>query len=350
MYKSSVKNLSHGEAVQVFADLGEKRYRAKQLFNWLYEKNVDSFFKMTNFSKDLRNQLECNYSISPIVVEDRLISDADCTQKFLFRTYDGNFIEALLIQNDREADGRVTICLSSQIGCAMGCRFCQTARIGFKRNLNVAEILDQVCQIRRITGLKNNNIVFMGMGEPLLNYINVLKAADIMNYSFGFHISVRKITISTCGIRDGIERFIDEGRLYNLAISLNDTMPDKRRVNMPVEKRYPISDIVNLLNNKFPASRNRLTIEYVMRRDNISYEDAKRLKRMFKYNRIKLNLIKLNSGEHDYEIPSDDEVMRFAEALEIMNIPITMRRSFGNDINGACGQLSGQREAYHSVR
>ena len=198
---------------------------------------------------------------------------------------------------------------------------------------------------RRISGQRNNNIVFMGMGEPFMNYDNVLRAAEIMNYSFGFHISVRKITISTSGVRAGIERFIDEQRPYNLAISLNDTLPEKREQIMPVERSNPFAEISELLNRKFPASRNRLTVVYVMRKDNISREDAKRLKKMFRYDRIRLNLIPLNEGTHGFEPPSEEEVARFIKELEIMNVPITVRKSFGRDISGACGQLSGKRYA-----
>jgi 23S rRNA (adenine2503-C2)-methyltransferase len=204
MNKSFIKNLSLQEIETLFLELGEKPYRAKQLVNWLYEKNIDSFSQMTNFTKELRKNLEDIYSLSALTLEERQISKTDDTEKYLFKTQDNNYIESVLIKNDTNEKERITLCVSSQAGCAMGCRFCQTAKIGFKRNLETAEILDQINQVRRVSGLINNNIVFMGMGEPFLNYDNVLKAADIMNYSFGFHISVRKITISTCGITDSI--------------------------------------------------------------------------------------------------------------------------------------------------
>ncbi|MBN2401426.1 MAG: 23S rRNA (adenine(2503)-C(2))-methyltransferase RlmN [Spirochaetes bacterium] len=342
MTKSLIKNLSLSEVESLFRELGEKPYRAKQLFNWLYEKNIDSFSEMTNFSKELRKTLEDNYSISALALEERQISKIDDTEKYLFRTYDGNYIESVLIKNDTNEKERLTICISSQAGCAMGCRFCQTAKIGFKRNLETAEILDQINHVRRVSGLINNNIVFMGMGEPFLNYDNVLKAADIMNYSFGFHVSVRKITISTCGITDAIERFTDEKRAYNLAISVNDTDPDKRQKNMPVEKKFPVAGIIDLFERKFPISRNRLTIAYVMRKDNISESDAKRLKKIFRNARIKLNLIPLNPGVHKLDAPSQEEMDAFIKDLEIMNVPVSVRKTYGADIDGACGQLSGK--------
>ncbi|MCL1910787.1 MAG: 23S rRNA (adenine(2503)-C(2))-methyltransferase RlmN [Leptospirales bacterium] len=343
MRKTLIKNISLPEADEWFASAGEKPYRGRQLFNWMYERNTASFHDMTNFSKELRQRLDDEFLLTPLVLEERIISKVDGSEKYLFRTMDECYIESVLIKSNTGGDNeRLTLCVSSQIGCRMGCAFCSTARMGFVRNLETAEILEQLAQVRRITGLKNNNIVFMGMGEPLLNYDNVIKAADIMNYSFGFHISVRKITISTCGIGKGIERFIDEGRQYNLAISLNDTEPEKRRVNMPVEKKYPFADIAAMLERKMPSSRNRLTVEYVMRRDNISRDDAARLKKLFRRSRIKLNLIPLNSNGNG-ESPNTDEIESFLNELAIMNVPVSVRASAGSDICGACGQLAGKR-------
>lgn len=345
MDKKFIKSLGLEDLEGYFISIGEKRYRARQIMIWLYEKNVDSFDAMTNVSKELRGTLEEKFTINALSLEERLVSAVDGSEKYLFRTRDGNFIESVLIRNEGAEDGRITVCLSSQVGCAMGCRFCETAKLGFIRNLEAGEILDQLCHVRRISGQRNNNVVFMGMGEPFMNYDNVIRAAEIMNYSFGFHVSVRKITISTSGVVAGIERFIDEERPYNLAISLNDTVPEKRERIMPVERSNPFSDISRMLNEKFPASRNRLTVVYVMRADNISTDDAKRLKRMFRYNRIKLNLIPLNEGGRGCDPPAKADVERFVRDLEIMNVPITVRKSFGRDISGACGQLSGRRYA-----
>ncbi len=340
---AGIKDLSIGEAEEVIRLCGDKPYKARQLFNWLYERNVESYDSMTDLSKSLRFFLNESYHISPLIFEERQISALDGTEKYLFRTRDGNFIESVLIRNDGTDDGRLTVCVSSQVGCAMGCRFCQTAKLGFIRNLSPGEILDQLCQVRRLSGLRNNNVVFMGMGEPFNNYDNVIKAADIMNYTFGFHISTRRITISTCGITPALERYIEEKRMYNLAISLNDTLPEKRVMYMPVEKKYPISGICSLLQHSLPHSKNRVTIEYVMRKDNIGEDDAKRLKKMFRYSRIKLNLIPLNSGDHGIELPEQKDIEKFMENLRIMNIPISIRNSLGSDIYGACGQLSGIR-------
>lgn len=348
MKRAFIKNYILSEAEDLFKSLGEKEYRGRQLFNWLYEKNVDGFDAMTNFSKEMRAKLSSSFSVSALTLQDRLISKIDGTEKYLFMTHDNHYIESVLIRNEGTDEGRLTVCVSSQIGCAMNCAFCQTAKIGFKRNLTAAEILDQLCHVRRISGLRNNNVVFMGMGEPFLNYENVLRAADIMNYNFGFHISARKITISTCGIRNAIERFIDEKRPYNLAISLNDTLPEKRRIYMPVEKKYPMASIEKLLEEKFPSSRNRLTVEYIMRNDNISHEDAKRLKSMFRHSRIKLNLIPLNAGDHGIDLATEEDIQRFIQDIESMNVPVSVRKSSGKDIDGACGQLSGKKYRHAS--
>ncbi|MBN2160848.1 MAG: 23S rRNA (adenine(2503)-C(2))-methyltransferase RlmN [Spirochaetes bacterium] len=341
--KKFIKNYTIGELEEYFRSSGEKSFRARQLMNWLYEKNVASFREMTNFSLELRRRLDLEFSVEALEFADRLVSEIDGTEKYLFTTRDGEHIESVLIKSEGEDEGRLTVCLSSQAGCAMGCSFCETAKIGFIRNLDAAEMVDQLCQVRRFSGQRNNNVVFMGMGEPFMNYDNVMRAAEIMNYSFGFHISVRKITVSTCGIIAGIERFIEEKRPYNLAISLNDTDPEKRARIMPVERGNPFGEIALLLNEKFPASHNRLTVVYVMRDDNISTEDAKRLKKMFRYNRIKLNLIPLNEGSHGYNAPTEQDIARFLRDLEIMNVPKTVRKSFGRDISGACGQLSGKK-------
>ena len=344
MDRQFIKNMTIDMAKEYFRSVGEKEFRSTQLFGWIYDRNVRSFDEMTNFSKTLRADMAERFVLSPLELVDRKRAGDNSAEKFLFRTHDGEFIESVLLKNHLTEEGRITICVSSQAGCAMGCSFCATAGIGFKRNLETAEIIDQICQIRRETGLVNNNVVFMGMGEPFMNYDNVMRAAEIMNYSFGFHISVRKITISTCGILPRIEQFFREKRTYNLAISLNDTSPEKRASSMPVEKKYPIAEIAELLNSVTPANHGgRITLEYVMRKDNISQEDAKRIKKLFRFSSIKLNLIPLNATSRDNNVPTREEVEQFIRYCEIINGPINVRKSLGSDIDGACGQLSGRR-------
>jgi len=341
--KKFIKDLSIDDTLELFELLGDKSYRAKQLFSWIYGKSVNSFDEMTNFSKDLRSYLNENYNFDSLELEERRISKIDGTEKFLFKTYDGEFIESVLLRNHGSDEGRLTICISSQVGCAMGCTFCETGKIGFIRNLSVGEIIDQICQVRKITGLINNNIVFMGMGEPFNNYESVIKASYIINYSYGIHISARKITISTSGLLNIIERYFDEKHPFNLAISMNDTLSEKRMLTMPVEKKYPFQKIADLIRKRKYHNRNRITIEYVMRKDNVSLDDAHRIKKMFNSPNIKINLIPLNPGENEHDKPEQETMKKFIDELSMMNVPLSIRKSLGSDISGACGQLSGKK-------
>ncbi|MBN1500755.1 MAG: 23S rRNA (adenine(2503)-C(2))-methyltransferase RlmN [Spirochaetes bacterium] len=341
--KKNIKDLSYDEVLAFFTENGEKKFRAGQLFSWLYVKNAVSFEEMTDFSKELRALMEARFSVSSLNIEEKLVSQKDGSVKYLFRTHDDNYIESVLLKSASESGDRVTVCVSSQIGCAMGCTFCRTSRLGIIRNLSAGEILEQISLIRRDSGEKNTNVVFMGMGEPFNNYDEVIRAAKTINLDAGFNISVRRITISTCGILPAIERYLDEGHLFKLALSLNDTLHEKRLKNMPVENKYPVADVADLLRRKFPHGRNRLTLEYVMRDDNISKDDAVRIKKLFKNIPVKLNLIPLNPGADVSNIPSEKEINEFVDNLGIMNIPIIIRKSLGQDINGACGQLSGRK-------
>ncbi len=340
--KRIIKNFTLQEMEAYFVSKGHEKYRARQLYTWMYGKNCDSFDAVTTYTKSLRLQLAEEYILSPLQLEERVVSPADKSEKYLFRTHDNHFIESVLLKNDYHDEGRLTICISSQIGCQMGCTFCQTAKIGFVRNLETGEILDQINQVRRISGLENTNIVFMGMGEPFMNYDNVIKAAQIMNYTFGFHISVRKITISTCGILPRIKQFIDEGHLFNLAFSLNDTDPGLRMKSMPVERKYPYEQILALFKKSMPKAHSYLTIEYVMRDDNISEKNARRLKQLFHKSKVKINVIPLHTVENS-DCPSPEKIQKFISMLEKLDIPVMARKSLAYDINGACGQLSGRR-------
>jgi len=333
----------------------EPSFRLKQVEEAIFKNLITNWDEAKNLPASLREKLKekCPLEINAVLK----VSKDNSTAKALIILKDGAKIETVLMKHnpkdthsfaglDEDKSARNSICVSTQVGCPMGCAFCATGTLGLTRSLTQDEIIEQILFFARHlkkTEEKITNITFMGMGEPFLNYDNALKAADIMNYSFGFHLSVRKITISTSGIHPAIERYIDEKRPYNLALSLNDTESVKRLVNMPVENKYPFEKIAAMLNEKFPVSRNRLTIEYVMRKDNISRDDAKRLKKMFKYSRIKLNLIPLNKGNHELPIPTEQEIQEFIKELEIMNVPVSIRKSMGSDISGACGQLSGKK-------
>ncbi|MBN1500357.1 MAG: 23S rRNA (adenine(2503)-C(2))-methyltransferase RlmN [Spirochaetes bacterium] len=339
MEKKYIKNLSLDETENLFKVLQINPERAKELFTWIYEKNTADFHEINIFPLKIRKFLAENYELSPLVAE-KVQQSSDGTIKILLKTEDDLYIETVLIPNRQKSKIRYTVCISSQAGCAMGCSFCQTAKTGFKRNLQTAEILDQINHIRRISGIKNNNVVFMGMGEPFNNYDSVIKAAEIMNYTFGFHLSNYKITVSTCGIFDGIRKFVEQKKPFNLAISLNDTDMEKRRLNMPVEKKYPFSEIINYLKIHLPSSKNRVLIEYIMRADNISESDALRLKEIIFSEKILLNCIVLNQGDHNFQIPDSSAVELFLQYLDNLKITYTLRESYGSDISAACGQLS----------
>ncbi len=341
MEKKHFKNLTLAMTENLFLQNGIAPERARQIFTWIYERNVQTFGEISIFPKKIMKKIESEYTLNSLEFENAQKS-SDGTLKILLRTRDNLLIESVLITNDKSDRTRFTACISSQAGCAMGCSFCCTAKNGFKRNLETAEMLDQISHLRRVSNIKNNNVVFMGMGEPMNNYENVMNAAEIMNYTFGFHISNYRITISTCGIIPGIQKFIAEQRPYNLAISLNDSDFKKRSVNMPVEKKFPFNDILEVLRNEMPVTKNRVLFEYVMREDNISLDDAARLKSMVFSSRILLNCILLNSGDHDFETPSETNVNLFLHALDELGITYTIRDSYGSDIDAACGQLAGK--------
>lgn len=338
-----LRDFSFIELSELFSSIGEKKFRAVQLFSWLHQKNAVSFEELTNFSKDMRKYLSDNFTINSLTIEDKQVSEIDGSVKYLFRTADNYFIESVLLRNPLESGERITICVSSQAGCAMGCTFCQTAKNGFNRSLNCGEILTQISLIRKDSGVNNSNVVFMGMGEPFNNYDNVIKAAHLMNDDRGFNISVRRITISTCGILPSIERFLDEKQPFKMALSLNDTDPEKRASTMPVERKYPMKSIIALLEKKFKTSKHRLTLEYVMRNDNTGMENIKDLKKMFKNISIKINLIPLNPGSHDHNKADQKQIDEFIKNIEKINVPVSVRKSLGQDIDGACGQLSGKK-------
>lgn len=341
--KENIKNFSYIELENYFLETGQKKFRAGQIFSWLYQRLAVNFEEMTDLSKTLRAELSARFSVCSLEILEKQVSAIDGSVKYLFKTIDDYYIEAVLLKNDSSDEGRLTICVSSQAGCAMGCTFCETAKTGFRRSLETAEILDQIALIRRDSSLVNTNVVFMGMGEPFNNYSNVIKAAHIMNNDHSFNISVRRITISTCGILPSLERFIDENQPFKLALSLNDTDSEKRAQTMPVERKYPLSEIIQMLEKKFKGSKHRLTLEYVMRKDNTSDEDSRRLKKMFKNVKIKLNLIPLNPGKHSHISADQKQIDEFIKSLQIMNVPVSVRKSLAQDIDGACGQLSGKK-------
>jgi len=338
--KADLKGMSLAETEAWIEAQGLPAYRARQVRQWLFKGLVTCFKEMTSISKGLRLQLEEKARIDHLFLEKTQVSK-DGTRKFLFKLHDGHFIETVLIPER----GHFTLCVSSQAGCAMGCRFCLTARQGLKRNLSAAEIVDQVIHVKRSMSEPDRltNIVFMGMGEPLANYEAVLRSLENLISEEGMNFSHRTVTLSTCGLVPRIRRLGKEARV-NLAVSLNASDDETRSFLMPVNRRYPLKSLVRAL-KEFPTlNRRMITFEYVLVGGvNDRDEDALRVAALLKEVRAKINLIALNPHpDLDLAPPSPERVLRFQEILVERNYTAIIRKSKGQDISAACGQLSGK--------
>ncbi len=328
------------ELEDMLVSLGYERYRAKQIFSFIYKQMVDSFDEITVLKKNVREELSKLFYIYPLVVKAVHVAN-DGTKKYLFQLRDGLHIESVLIPMDRQ---RFTICVSTQAGCRMGCKFCATGRMGFSRNLGISEIVEQVRFILKDNDLKTANVVYMGMGEPLDNYKNTVKSVKILMDEFGLAISRRRITISTCGITPAIEKLKKDLPFINLAISLHSVIGHKRDLIMPVNKIYPIEEVLRTLKDFPLPRRKRITFEYVMIKGvNDTREDLKALVRVMSHFKCKLNIIPLN--KHDligtrFEPTPIEEIERFAKRLRDKGMFVTIRKSKGSEINAACGMLA----------
>jgi len=336
MEKLNITGLTLEEMEQLMVSIGQPKYRAKQLFTWLYKKRIHNLEQITVFSKTLRQELLQFVNMEHLEIAKQQISSDRETNKFLFRLQDGSFVESVFIVDGK----RRTVCLSSQVGCALGCDFCATSKMGFKRNLTVGEIIDQLLFILKTLKVNATNLVFMGMGEPFLNYDNVMKACEIISHSDGIAIGRRKITLSTAGVIPKIKQFADEGRGYKLAISLNAPDDKKRTQMMPINKKYPVNELVNA--GKYYASKSRhlFTFEYLMIAGiNDGVDDALKLKKLLKGVRCKINIIPFNSTDGKLKTPTENKIDAFIKRLLDLKIIISVRRSKGADIDAACGQL-----------
>lgn len=328
------------EIESFISDLGKEKYRAKQVMKWLYRFGATSFDEMTNLSKDFRTRLNAISRISTLEIKE-VQKSQDTTKKILFKLEDGNFIESVLIPGKNHW----TLCVSSQVGCKMGCRFCLTGRQGFKRNLLPSEITDQLTMLRFNTpeGENIKNIVMMGMGEPLENYQNVLKAIRIITADPGIGFSKRRVTLSTCGIPSMIYQ-LGKDACVNLAVSLNAPDNETRSFLMPINKKYPIEELLQACREYQMPRRRRLTFEYILIEGlNSSPEDAEKLARLLRGIRCKLNIIPFNEyPESDFKTPAETDVEAFRNILMKHNYTAIIRSSRGSDILAACGQLSGR--------
>ncbi|MBQ8955496.1 MAG: 23S rRNA (adenine(2503)-C(2))-methyltransferase RlmN [Lachnospiraceae bacterium] len=330
------------ELGEMLAAKGVKPYRTKQIFSWLHAKGARSFDDMTDIPKDLRVSLAADHSIGALSIETVQKSKLDGTRKYLFRLYDGGLIEGVFMEY-RDWN---TVCISSQVGCAMGCRFCASTVKGCERDMTAGEMALEIYEMERDAGKRISNVVVMGSGEPLLNYENLMRFTDIITDSDGKGISQRNITVSTCGIVPAIERLAGE-KLHgdhlqiNLAISLHAATDEKRRKLMPVAKKYDLKQLMGAADRYYDSTHRRLTFEYALiEGENDSEGDAKELARLLKGKNALLNLIPVNPvTESGLKRPDRRKCEAFKNKLENFGINGSIRRELGSDIDGACGQL-----------
>ncbi len=338
---TDIKSLTFPELQDFVVSIGFKKYRASQIARWLYKKLATSFDEMTDISKEGREILKENAEIYNLKIVNKEVSK-DGTIKYLFELKDGNRVETVFIP---ERDWN-TICVSTQVGCPIGCKFCFTAKDGFTRNLTTSEIVDQYLSVQRDVGIENriSNVVFMGMGEPLLNFENVKKSIEILTDDRMIGLSKRKITVSTCGIIPGIRRMAKEMPKIKLALSLHATEDETREKLIPLNKKYSIKEIMKELKN-YPADNiRRIMIEYLMLEGiNDSPEDALRLSKLVKGIPVKVNLIPFNPYPGSpFKTPSREKIEAFQKILWNKGIATFIRDSRGQDISAACGMLRGK--------
>jgi 23S rRNA (adenine2503-C2)-methyltransferase len=320
--------------------MGEKPHRAKQIFLWLNQKEAISFSEMTDLSKDLIKKLEKSYSIGSLALEEHLVSK-DGTEKFLWRLEDGNFIETVYITEKK----RKTLCLSTQVGCKIKCPFCASGSLGFIRNLKPSEITSQILEIQKKYKTRITNIVFMGIGEPLDNYDNLVKAIQIINDPDGINIGARKITVSTCGIIPGIHKLKKLGIQVELSISLhaaNNTLRDKL---VPINKKYPLEDLIATCQDYYASTGRVITLEYTLiRGENDSEKDARELGQIARKLKAKVNLITCNPIKPHLKTIDPRDVIKFRDNVRSKGVNVTVRKPKGMDIMAACGQLAGTKK------
>ena len=332
----NIKEYNLDELKNEIEDLGEKKYRAEQIFKWIYVDKVKEFEEMTNLSIELREKLKQNYTMCNFNILKKQES-SDGTKKYLFDVLDGNAIETVLMQYHH---GK-TVCVSSQIGCKMGCKFCASTGIKFIRNLTAGEIVEQILAVEQDINEKISNIVFMGIGEPFDNYDNVMQAIKILNNQKGLNIGARHISISTSGLVPMIYKFADEELQCTLSISLHATNDEKRSKMMPINNRYNIKELMEACKYYIKKTNKRISFEYALAKDNNdNLEDAKELVKLLKGMLCHVNLIPINKIENgSFTKSSNENIIKFRDYLNDNGIVATIRRELGSDIDAACGQL-----------
>lgn len=332
-----IKSLNMEELEQEILRLGEKKFRAKQLYEWMHVRLARGFHEMTNLSIELREKCGERYTYTSLRAVQVQESAIDGTKKFLFELADGNVVESVWM---KYKFGN-SVCISSQVGCRMGCRFCASTLDGLERNLTASEMLDQIYEITRLTGERVSHVVVMGTGEPMDNYENLLKFIALLTDENGLHISQRNLTVSTCGIVPGMRQLAEEKLQITLALSLHAATDEKRRKLMPIANQYSLKELMETCRYYFQQTGRRITFEYsLVSGVNDTSEDAEQLIALVRPLNCHVNLIPVNPiEERDYVESGKREVQAFKNKLEKNKIHVTVRREMGRDIDGACGQL-----------
>lgn len=335
--KKDIKSMNYDEIEEEILSLGEAKFRAKQIYSWLQKNQVEDFDEMTNISKNMREKLKDNYEIYTCTIEKKLVSVYDDTVKYLFKLHDGEYIESVVMKYKYG----YTICVSSQVGCKMGCTFCASTIAGFVRNLTASEILSQVGAAQRDLGIRISHIVLMGVGEPLDNFDNVMRFLELVTDENGLNLSMRNISLSTCGVVDGIYKLLEKKLQLTLSISLHAPNDEIRSRTMPVNKKWNTDELLKACRDYTKITSRRISFEYAMisgvnDSDECARELAKRLKGMLAH----VNLIPVNEvSETGYKKSGEDRIKRFTQILTSYGINTTVRRTLGSDINASCGQL-----------
>lgn len=332
---NNIYNYTFEELENILVSNGFKKFVARQIYDWLYVKKVNDFKLMTNIRKELQDKLNNEFKTDFIKIKK--VQRSELTNKYLFLLNDGNYIETVLMRHDYG----VSVCVSSQVGCNMGCKFCESGRLKKVRNLETYEIVEQILLIESDINERIDSVVIMGIGEPFDNYDNIIKFIKIINNPFGINIGARHITISTSGLVPKIKEFMNLDLQVNLAVSLHAPNDEIRNKIMPVNKAYSINELISTLKEYIAKTNRRVTIEYVMLNNvNDSIKDAEELSKLLKGMNVYVNLIPYNETSHiDFKKSSKDTILKFYDTLKKNKINVTIRREFGGNIDAACGQL-----------
>lgn len=325
---------------EYFESIGEKKFKARQVYDWLYQKRITSFEEMTNIKKELRDFIASTYTMKRLTILER--QQGTDVYKYLFELSDGNKIEAVLMLHDYGN----SLCVSSQVGCNMGCTFCESGRLKKVRNLMPSEMVLQILMIEEDLNLSITHLVLMGIGEPFDNYENVMNFVDIINHPYGIGLGSRHITISTCGIIPKIKSFMEHGKQVNLAISLHAPNDVLRSKIMPINKAYPLDQLIKVIKEYIKKTNRRVTFEYIMLRGvNDTLECAEELCQLLKGMNCYINIIPYNETSHIiYQKSGHDAIMKFYDILKKHHIQVTIRKEFGSTVSAACGQLRSNYE------